>query len=125
MRMARLALLPSLFVVACATSKARVTATPEEDAASRVARIEQGLLPAVQVEGEVVRSSLAQRMRELAIPAVSVAVFADYRLRWARAYGLADVDTGAPARVGTRRSPRAWRSSCRGTTCRTRSRCRN
>jgi len=100
-RLDRLVLLPSLFVVACASSKARVTTAPEEDAAPRVARIEQGLLPAIQVEGEVVRYSLAQRMRELEIPAISIAVFADYRLQWARAYGVADVDTGAPARVDT------------------------
>ncbi len=82
-------------MVACAKGKEATTRAPEEEAVDRAARVEQGLLPAVQVEGEEARRSLSDRMRELKIPAISVAVFADHRLLWARAYGVADVETGA------------------------------
>lgn len=97
---ARPVLLSPLLVLACATAKPP-TRPPEVDVAQRIARIEQGLLPAVQVAGEDVRRSLAQRMREHKIPAISIAVFVDYRVQWARAYGVADVDTGARADAST------------------------
>ncbi len=83
--------------VGCARPQGATTRGPEGDPASRIARIESGLLPAVQVVGEELRYTLEERMREHQVPAVSVAVFEGYELVWARAYGLADVDTGARA----------------------------
>lgn len=91
-------------VVACAAPRAPAPRAPADapappapvDAnAPRISRIEGGLLPTVQIEGEVVRRPLLERMRELEIPGLSVAVFADYQLQWARTYGVADVETGA------------------------------
>lgn len=61
------------------------------------AAIERGLLPTVQIVGEPQWIPLEQRMRELNVHAVSIAVFDDYEIRWARAYGLADVEAGTPA----------------------------
>ena len=66
-----------------------------------VAHIEGRLLPAVLVAGEPRGTALATRMRQERIPALSIAVFNDYRLDWAEAYGLADVQSGAPATVDT------------------------
>ncbi|MCU1278616.1 MAG: tetratricopeptide repeat protein [bacterium] len=40
-------------------------------------------------------------MREYRIPAVSIAVFKNYQIDWAKAYGLADVTTKTPATVDT------------------------
>jgi CubicO group peptidase (beta-lactamase class C family) len=64
---------------------------------SPAAQIETGLLPVVQVRGEDARHALEARMRDYKIPAVSIAVFDNYELVWAQAYGLADVETGSRA----------------------------
>lgn len=64
-------------------------------------QIETGLLPVVEVRGEDVRHTLEERMREHRIHAVSIAVFANYELVFAKAYGLADVETGARADENT------------------------
>jgi CubicO group peptidase (beta-lactamase class C family) len=83
---------------ACGASPGQAEQSPPSSAtAQRIERIERGLLPAVQVKGEDLRYALAARMREHKIPAVSIAVFEDYQLQWAKAYGLADPETGARA----------------------------
>ena len=41
--------------------------------------------------------TLAQLMARFHVPAVSVAVIRDYKIHWAKAWGVADVDTGEPA----------------------------
>ncbi|MBA3504050.1 MAG: serine hydrolase [Myxococcota bacterium] len=60
-------------------------------------QIEAGLLPAVQVKGDDTRFALEARMREYKIPAISVAVFENYEVVWAKAYGFADVEGKTPA----------------------------
>jgi CubicO group peptidase (beta-lactamase class C family) len=66
--------------------------------AELVARIESGLLPVVRVHGrEVAPVTIEQRLSQLGVPAVSVAVVRDGRIAWARAYGVADVASGTPA----------------------------
>ncbi len=103
----RLAALLSALTIACVrptpatTSSSTPTSTPTDTFAPQISRVEQGLLPAVQVAGEVVEVALADRMRELGIPGLGIAVFADHRLLWARGYGVADVDTGARVDTGT------------------------
>lgn len=62
-----------------------------EDAAKvRIARIEQGLRPAVALQGQPVKTSrLQDEMRRLHVPGVSVAVIRGGKLAWARGYGVA------------------------------------
>lgn len=60
-------------------------------------QIENRLLPAVQVRGEDAHTTLEARMREYKIPAISIAVFDNYEVVWAKAYGLADVESGRRA----------------------------
>ena len=68
----------------------------------RIRRIEHGLIPPV-VAGRPVRTTkLEDRMRELKIPAVSMAVFHDGRLEWLRAWGMADVAGKQRAKPDTR-----------------------
>jgi len=75
----------------------RVTPPPRNDAA-RADRIEQSLLPATRVAGrDYAPSTIAQRMRELNVPAVSVAVIDSGQIVWARAYGMRDVESQEPA----------------------------
>jgi CubicO group peptidase (beta-lactamase class C family) len=69
-------------------------ATPalaDSDAESRIERIQQ-LIPPVLVQGEApVRTKLSERMAELHVPGVSIAVIHDGAIQWARGFGVARV----------------------------------
>jgi CubicO group peptidase (beta-lactamase class C family) len=67
----------------------------------RIARIESDLLPAVLVKGESRQPvKLADRMKELHVPAVSIAVIKGGQIEWARAYGVTRIG-GSPATADT------------------------
>ncbi len=65
------------------------------DTASRIVRVENGLLPPVLVKGEPAWNIL-ERMEHYKVPGVSVAVIENYKIVWAKAYGVADAETKAP-----------------------------
>lgn len=65
-----------------------------------VAQVERSLLPAVRVASEP-GWNLAERMVHHDVPGLSVAVIHDFELAWAKAYGLADRETGQPATTET------------------------
>jgi CubicO group peptidase (beta-lactamase class C family) len=68
-----------------------------------IGRIEGALLPPVIVKGRPPQSkALADRMRELQVPGVSVAVFRDGRIEWSRGWGVADVESGRRVNRETR-----------------------
>jgi CubicO group peptidase (beta-lactamase class C family) len=54
-----------------------------------IERIEKGLRPPVLVEGDKTWT-LEERMRLYHVPGLSVAVFRDFQIFWAKAYGFAD-----------------------------------
>lgn len=57
----------------------------------RITRIENGLMPRVKIEGiETPRFNIEDRMRHHGIPGVSIAVFTNGEIEWAKGYGLAD-----------------------------------
>lgn len=63
----------------------------------RIARIENGLLPAVVVKGEPVPiMTVADRMKHYHVPGVSVAFLDHGRIAWTRTYGFADVAAKTP-----------------------------
>jgi CubicO group peptidase (beta-lactamase class C family) len=69
----------------------------------KIQRIENGLMPPVVLKGRPIKTAkLDDRMRELKIPAVSVAVFNNGRIEWLRAWGMADVAAGRRAQPDTR-----------------------
>lgn len=80
--------------VFCSISVAQTT----NDA--QIKRVEQGLLPAILIKGEP-GWSITERMKFYKIPAVSVAVIKDFKIDWARAYGVKDVETNEPATTET------------------------
>src|ERR1700761_4911405 len=82
----------------CASGQS--AARPDARARDAIARLEARVLPAVLVAGETRGVPLAQRLRAERIPAISIAVFNDYRLDWAKAYGTAD-DAAHPATIDT------------------------
>ena len=59
----------------------------------QIKRIEQGLLPPVLIKGDP-SWSIVDRMKFHKVPAVSIAVIKDFKVDWARAYGLKDVEAG-------------------------------
>src|SRR5260370_850796 len=74
----------------------------DEGSASRIARIENGLLPAVVIKGQAVRAmKISERMQFYKVPGVSVAFFDHGKIIWTRAYGLADVATKKPVTSDT------------------------
>jgi CubicO group peptidase (beta-lactamase class C family) len=84
-----------------AAAAAAVAAQSPADA--RIRRIEAGLLPPVILKGQPLRTSkLEDRMRELKIPGVSVAVFDRGRIEWTRGWGVADATSGQKVEADTR-----------------------
>jgi CubicO group peptidase (beta-lactamase class C family) len=70
-------------------------AAPAGDAEQRIRQVQKGLVPPVVVTGESpALKSLADRMAELKVPGVSIAVIHKGRIDWARGYGM--TTTGGP-----------------------------
>lgn len=68
-----------------------------------ISEVEKALLPPVIVKGLPLETkTLADRMRELKVPGVSVAVFRNGRIEWTRGWGLADVESGRKVERDTR-----------------------
>jgi CubicO group peptidase (beta-lactamase class C family) len=55
----------------------------------RISTAENNLIPTVRIKGRP-PGQLAERMKQLHVPGVSVAVINDYKIEWAKGYGLAD-----------------------------------
>ena len=67
---------------------------------SQIKRVEMGLLPAVLIKGDPAWS-ISERMKFYKVPGLSVAVIKDFRVQWARGYGVKDVVTNEPVTVDT------------------------
>ncbi len=69
----------------------------QQELSERIARIEQDLrTPLEGAAGPESAKSLQARMAELRIPGVSIAVFDEGRIIWAKGYGVRDTETGEP-----------------------------
>lgn len=78
-------------------------AAAQNDTASRIARVEAGLLPRVVLETAVSpERKLAERMAHYAVPGVSIAVIDGGKVAWVRHYGFADVSLGRKVNAETR-----------------------
>jgi CubicO group peptidase (beta-lactamase class C family) len=67
---------------------------------SQIKRVEQGLLPAVLVKGDP-GWSITERMKFYRVPGLSIAVIKNFRIEWARAYGVKDLETNEPVSTET------------------------
>jgi len=74
--------------------------TEGSDAEARLKRVEQGLLPAVLIKGDQ-SWSIAERMKFHKVPGLSIAVIKDFKIDWARAYGVKDIETNEPVTTET------------------------
>jgi CubicO group peptidase (beta-lactamase class C family) len=86
MRRARLLPLPLLLCLACSAFA--------QDSADIIRTIESPQVPNRQGLDPF---TLAQLMDRFHVPAVSVAVIRDFKIHWAKAWGVADVQSGEPA----------------------------
>ena len=57
------------------------------------AAVQDGLMPAVRIEGEDTRWPLSERMQNYNVPGVSIAVAEDGEVAWAAGYGSAELGT--------------------------------
>lgn len=94
---ARIAVLVSTAVAASAALAAQYPASVTQ----AIERIERGLLPAVVVKGRPAARALPERLRELKVPGISMAVFREGRVEWARGWGYADVEARRPVAPDT------------------------
>jgi len=70
----------------------------QDDAAARIARIEAAQSPDRQGLDSL---TLQQVMERFKVPGVSIAVIRDFDIHWAKAYGVADAETGRPVQTDT------------------------
>lgn len=63
--------------------------------ASRIERVENGLMPSVRIQGGPVWT-LQERMEHYGVPGLAIAVFDDYEIEWVKAYGVIDSVSGIP-----------------------------
>src|SRR6185369_11936721 len=73
----------------------------QSTAQTRIQHVEEGLLPVVLIKGEP-GWTIQERMKHYRVPGVSIAVINDYKVEWARSYGVKDVETNEPVTTETR-----------------------
>ncbi len=67
-----------------------------------IQQVENGLIPAIQIEGEpVVFYNIEERMKHYKVPGVSIAVIQNGRIQWAKGYGYASVEDARPVNINT------------------------
>ena len=86
----------ALFVMLVLVWPAGQPARAQDDVEAMIARIESAQSPNRQGLDAL---TLRQVMERFHVPGVSVAVIRDFSIHWAKAYGVADVETGRPVQV--------------------------
>lgn len=90
--------LPLFLIFACGSPEPSTTAEAVPD----IEAIENGLLPPILVKGEPEeRMNIEARMKHHKVPGLSVAVVEDGAIKWAKAYGKANTETGTVVEVNT------------------------
>jgi CubicO group peptidase (beta-lactamase class C family) len=72
----------------------------QNELAARIKRIEEGLVPA-KAEPGAPPATIQDRMLFYKVPGVSVAVINDFKVEWAKGYGVLDVETREAVRVSS------------------------
>lgn len=98
-----------LFILAVNTvfisckSKEEVQANTKysEEIESKIKEVESNLGGWAQIEGEKSQWTLAERMKQYYIHGLGIAVIRNYKIEWARGYGMMDTATKAPVTIQT------------------------
>jgi len=67
----------------------------QTDIESRIERIENGLLPPVHIKNGP-RWTIQERLKHYGIQGVSIAIIHNFKVEWARGYGITDIETQEP-----------------------------
>jgi CubicO group peptidase (beta-lactamase class C family) len=88
-----------LFVPSCRSA----SQNPQyaKDVEERIARVINGLSGWVQIKDSANTWTLEERMKHYQVPGLSIAVIHDYKIEWARGYGVMDATTKNPITVET------------------------
>jgi len=98
----RLGLIASAMLVVLTIFDSCSALRHDRSAENRIAAVEIGLDPPVVIAGEPIEKwTIAMQMRRLHVPAVSVAVINDYKIDWARAWGVTEAGGKRPATSDT------------------------
>ncbi len=84
----------------CATAPRLRAAESSSDVQKRIAAVERSLIPVTRIKGRA-PNHLAEQMRRLHVPGVSVAVIKHGQIEWAKGYGLADTHDKTPVTAET------------------------
>ena len=92
-----------LFLSVAAALAAQPSVKPDQAAVEvRVSRVESGLLPPVVIAGRpLAGKALAERMADLKVPGISIAVINDGAIEWAKGYGVAEEGAATPVNSHT------------------------
>ena len=66
----------------------------------QIDRVEKGLLPPVLIKGDT-SWTIQERMKHYKVPGVTIAVIQDFKIAWAKAYGVKDTETNEPVSTET------------------------
>src|SRR5678815_4020041 len=68
----------------------------------KITAVENSLASSVVFGDTIPKLNLEKRMKEMAIPGLSIAVIRDYKIEWAKGYGWADKDEKRKVTTDTR-----------------------
>jgi CubicO group peptidase (beta-lactamase class C family) len=85
-------------LLACLLLVDRATAEEPPEVRQRIAAVENGL---IAEKGGPARFKIGDRLRQHNVPGVSVAVIHEFKVEWAKGYGVADRQTGVPVTART------------------------
>src|SRR5436190_16757611 len=68
----------------------------------KITAVENSLAPAIIFGDTVPKMNIEKRMKETAIPGLSIAVIRNYKIEWSKGYGWADVEEKRKVTTDTR-----------------------
>jgi CubicO group peptidase (beta-lactamase class C family) len=93
----------SLCLLLCAAAGAASAADAAGKPDDRIAQMERGLLPAIELAGQPAKAwALAARMEHHGVPGVGIALIDGGAIAWAKGYGVLRANSGTPVTADTR-----------------------
>lgn len=91
---------PNILITIAFLLAACSSPTPHDDRADRIHQVETGLCTPVIIEGDSTWT-IEERMEHYGVQGVSIAVIEDFRIAWAKSYGVMDTATKRPVTDST------------------------
>src|SRR3954469_13589543 len=93
----------TLLIVTCGFPRLSTSAqVTRSDLAARIQRVENGIPPFKRRDDEApMQLNLSELMRLYNVPGLSIAVIDDFKIAWARGYGVKEAGSNAPVTVRT------------------------